>query len=142
MDADLPAVDAVFMARDAGVTPDPAGERCHHMRKSRMTLQQDAGPYVTVGAQQLDAGALACGVRQAERLPCLHGVVCDQARHRRRHGLGERRLAHEGAYQFAVFGLEHELKFGNRATEDDVMSGPYAFARGGLALARMGMSSR
>jgi len=112
MDADLPAVDAVFMARDAGVTPDPAGERCHHMRKSRMTLQQDAGAYVTVGAQQLDAGALAWGVRQAERLPCLHGVVCDQARHRRRHGLGERRLAHEGAYQFAVFRLEHELKFG------------------------------
>ncbi len=30
----------------------------------------------------------------------------------------------------------------NRATEDDVMSGPYAFAMGGIELARVGMSSR
>ena len=39
-------------------------------------------------------------------------------------------------------GLSTSCSLENRATEDDVMSGPYAFARGGLALARMGMISR
>ena len=106
-----------------------------------MPLQQDAGPYVP---REHSSSMLARWRAESGKQSACHAssVVCDQARHRRRHGLGERRLAHEGAYQFAVFGLEHELKFGNRATEDDVMSGPYAFAMGGIELARVGMSSR
>jgi hypothetical protein len=108
VDADLPSVDAVFMAGDAGVTPDAAGERRHHVGKSRMTLQQDAGADVTARAQQLNAGAFAACVRCAQCLPCFHRVVRDQACHRRRYGFGERGLAHEGAHELAVFGLEHE----------------------------------
>jgi hypothetical protein len=112
VDADLPSIDAVFMAGDAGITADAARKRCHHVGKSRITRQQDAGADLTARAQEFDAGAFAARVRCAQRLPCLHRVVRDQACHRRRHGFGERGLAHEGAHQLAVLGLKHEPKLG------------------------------
>jgi hypothetical protein len=112
VDADLPSIDAVFMAGDARITADAARKRCHHVGKSRITRQQDAGADLTARAQEFDAGAFAARVRCAQRLPCFHRVVRDQARHRRRHGFGERGLAHEGAHQLAVLGLKHEPKLG------------------------------
>ena len=109
MQADLPAVDAVLVAGDAGIAPDTAGKRRREVREPGMAAQPDPGPDVTVRAQECDAGAFEPRSRDAERQPGLGGVVRDKARDRQGHALGKRRLAHEGAHELATRGLEHEL---------------------------------
>ena len=54
--ADLPSVDAMFVAGYTRVAPDAAGERRRDARKAGMTGQQDLRPDVAVRAQQYRGG--------------------------------------------------------------------------------------
>jgi len=53
--ADLPSVDSVRAAGDAGVAADAAGERRRSIRESRMAVQQDPGLDVSVRAHDMSA---------------------------------------------------------------------------------------
>ena len=77
-----------------------------------MAMQQNPDLDVPARAHQRDAGAFAARSRGAKCQPGLDGVVRDQARNGHGHVVGERRLADEGAHEFASGGLEDELQFG------------------------------
>ena len=110
--ADFPSVDPVLMAGDAGIGPHAAGERRGDVGETGIAGQQDAGPDVPARAHQDHAGAFAAGAKVAQREPRLGGVFGEQACDGRRHVLGERGFADEGAHQFASRGLEQEQQLG------------------------------
>ena len=112
VEADLPSVDPMLAAGDAGVTPEAAGERGRNVGKLGMAAQPDPGRDVLVRAQQGDADAFAAGARCAERQPGLDGVVGDLARDGGGDILGERGFTHEGAHELAVRWFEHEFELG------------------------------
>ena len=107
---DLPPVDSVLVARDARVTPDLPGERCHDVGEPGMAVQQDPGPHVLVRTRKRDTDAFAIRSRHTQRRPGLGGIVGNQVRNGYGHALGERCLAHKGADDLASRGLEHELQ--------------------------------
>jgi hypothetical protein len=108
---DLPSIDSMRVAGDAGVAADAAGKRRRNIRESRMAMQQDPGLDVSVRAHQRDASTLERRSPRADCQPGLGDIVRDKAGHGRGHALGERCLSDEGAHEFASRGLERELQF-------------------------------
>ena len=110
--AHFPAIDPMFMARDAGIGPQASGQCRGDVGETGIAGQQDAGPDVPARAHQDHAGAFAAGAKVAQREPRLGGVFGQQACDCRRHVFGERGFANEGAHQFASRGLEQEQQLG------------------------------
>ena len=58
VEAHLPAVDSAFATRDAGIGPQAATKRRHHLRKAGMTGQHNPRFDLAAGERQRDTGAV------------------------------------------------------------------------------------
>jgi hypothetical protein len=112
VNADLPSVDSVLMAGNAGDARHSTGERSNDLRKAGIAVQQDADCGLLMRAKDGDVGPFASTSMRAQRLPGMGSVVCDQARGRTGYAFRERCFADKRAHELTALRLEHDLQLG------------------------------